>query len=94
MKESWLSELQQNILSAHNLKPSKVKKLLQTFHTKEKYVLHYITLKLYVQLGLVVKDVHYVLKFRQEKVFAKFVQLNNALRKQAKTKNESGFTNY
>ena len=52
----WLSEYQFELLNDINLKGNfKVKKLLQTLYNKERYTLHYITLKLYVSLGLRVK---------------------------------------
>ena len=56
VKPFWLSEYQFELLNDINLKGNfKVKKLLQTFYNKERYTLHYITLKLYVSLGLRVK---------------------------------------
>ena len=46
---------------------SPCKKLIQTLADKTNYTVHYITLKLYVQLGLQIRNVHRVMKFKQAK---------------------------
>ena len=43
----------------------KMPKLLQTLHPKEGYVLHYLTLKLYQELGMKITHLGKVLQFRQ-----------------------------
>ena len=53
VEDEWLSDYQIELKEQYNLPSSKVKKLLQTFFDKERYVVHYKLLKLYVQLGLV-----------------------------------------
>ena len=60
-----------------------MKKLIQTLFDKQNYTLHYQTLKLYVELGLVVTKFHRVLSFKQQKWLAPYVQLNTEKRKQA-----------
>ena len=40
VENDWLSDYQVNLRESHNLPPSKVPKLLQTFFDKENYVLH------------------------------------------------------
>ena len=61
----------------------KVPKLLQTLHPKEGYVLHYLTLKLYHELGMKITHLGKVLQFRQSHWMAPFVDLNTRLRKAA-----------
>ena len=57
--ESWLSQYQSDLLDEMQIKkPPKVKKLIQTLFDKNNYTLHYQTLKLYVELGLVVTKLH------------------------------------
>ena len=63
-------------------------KLMQTLNPKHKYVLHYLTLFLYVQLGIEVKQLHQVLHFRQARWLASFVQLNTELPSRTSTKIE------
>ena len=66
VEEEWFEEYQLNLKEQHILPKSKMKKLLQRFFDKERYVVHYKLLKLYIELGLVIKKVHRVLQFRQE----------------------------
>ena len=63
--------------------PPKVPKLPQTLHPKEGYVLHYLTLKLYHELGMKITHLGKVLQFRQSHWMAPFVELNTRLRKAA-----------
>ena len=42
-----------------------VKKLVPSFFDKEKYVLHYGNLQLYLRLGLKLKKGHHILEFNQ-----------------------------
>ena len=68
----------------------KVPKRLQTLHPKEDYVLHYITLKLYHELGMKITHLGKVLQFRQSHWMATIVDLNTRLRKAAVDKNSRG----
>ena len=90
--ECWLSVYQSDLLADMQIKkPPQVKKLIQTLLDKQNYTLHYQTLKLYVELGLVVTKLHRVLSFKQEKWLAPYVKLNTEKRKQAKNKFEEDF---
>ena len=90
--ECWLSEYQSSLLADMQIKkPPQVKKLIQTLFDKQNYTLHYQTLKLYVELGLVLTKLHRVLSFKQQKWLAPYVQLNTEKRKQAKNKFEEDF---
>ena len=64
-----LSSWQQDILKKNNSlhSSSKTRKLVQTLSDKTNYTVHYITLKLYVSLGMKVTNVHKVLQFHQAK---------------------------
>ena len=66
VEDAWLSDYQIELKEQHNLPTSKVMKLLQTLFDKEKYIVNYKLLKLYVDLGLIVKKLYRVLQFRQE----------------------------
>ena len=90
--ECWLSEYQSSLLADMQIqKPPQVKKLIQTLFDKQNYTLHYQTLKLYFELGLVVTKLHRVLSFKQQKWLAPYVKLNTEKRKQAKNKFEENF---
>ena len=69
----------------------KMPKLLQTLHPKEGYVLHYLTLKLYHELGMKITHLGKVLQFRQSHWMAPFVDLNTRLRKAAVNKFQENF---
>ena len=69
----------------------KVPKLLQTLHPKEGYVLHYLTLKLYHELGMKITHLGKVFQLRQSHWMAPFVDLNTRLRKAAVKKFQENF---
>ena len=71
--------------------PPSSNKLIQTLFPKKNYILHYQTLKLYVQLGMKVERLHRAIAFNQSKWLAPYVQLNTEKRKEAKNKFEENF---
>ena len=83
-QEELLNDMQMNALPSSN-------KLFKTLFPKKNYILHYQTLKLYVQLGLKVEKLHRSLAFNQSKWLAPYVKLNTQKRKQAKNKFEENF---
>lgn len=66
-------------------------KLVGTLSDKEGYVCHYMTMKLYLSLGLKVKKIHKVIKFKQEAWLKPFVVFNTKKRAQATTKFQQDF---
>ena len=75
---------QTKMLARLNVKTlPKVPKPMQTDNPKHKFVLHHFIFILYVQLGIEVKQIHWVLQFKQAKWLALFVQLNAELRRNA-----------
>ena len=63
-------------------------KLCLTLHDKNNYVCHIRNLKLYLELGLQLKTVHKILKFRQSCFFKSYIELNTSLRLNADSKFE------
>ena len=51
---------------------------------KTYYKVRFITLKLYVSLGLKIAKVHTVLQFHQESLLKPYIQLNTLKRQEAK----------
>ena len=88
VEDELLSDYQTELKEQHNLPSSKVKRLLQTFFDKKRYVVHYKLPKLYVQLGLVIKKFHRVLQLRQENWLSPYITLNSEMRQVAANKFE------
>ena len=84
IKREMLSSYLLNIVDFYNVSIGNVKRLVRNFLDKEKYVLHYENLQLYLRLGLILKNVHRVLEFSQSqwlKPYAEFNTQNNRSKK-------------
>ena len=81
----WLGDYQEELLTNMQMNaPPSSNKLIQSLFPKKNYILHYQTLKLYVQLGMKVERLHRAKAFSQSKWLAPYVQLNKQKRKEAK----------
>ena len=78
------SQFMQNIAKELNVKKGKVKKLIPNLFNKDNYVIHYRHLKLLVELGIEVIELHNVLEFRQEPFLADFIMFNTQKRAESK----------
>ena len=65
-------------------KLGKVEKLVCSIEDKEKYVIHIRALKKALNHGLVIKDVHRVIKFNQEAWLKPYIDMNTKLGTEAK----------
>ena len=72
-------------------KLEKVEKLVCSVEDKEKYVIHIKTLKQALNHGLILKDVHRVIKFNQEAWLKPYIDMNTKLRTEAKNEFERDF---
>ena len=61
-----------------------IKKLVPNLCNKRNYVLHYRNLKLYLQLGLILKKVHRVISFTQSTYLKQYIDFNTSKRAQSK----------
>ena len=92
VESCWLGDYQEELLCDMNMNaPPSTNKLIQTLFPKKNYILHYQTLKLYVQLGMKVEKLPRALAFNQSKWLAPYVKLNTQKRKEAKYKFEENF---
>ena len=69
-------------------KKYKDSKLSATFYDREKYIIHFKNLKLYLQLGMKLKKIHRVVQFTQKNFIAPFITKCTIERQKASTKFE------
>ena len=91
VNKNMLSEYCKKIQKKFNISTGLVHKLIPTLSNKEKYVLHYRNLQLYLDLGLKVKKVHRVLEFNQSPWLKQYINFNIQKRTQAKNSFEKDF---
>ena len=91
-----LSEYQLKTADLYNIPIGNVKKLVANFFDKEKYMLHYENLQLYLRLALKLKKIHRILEFNQPQWFKPNIEFNTQKRIEAEkmeTKMERRCTN-
>ena len=86
-----LSDYCKKIKKKFNLSGGLVYKLIPTLAEKQKYVLHYRNLQLYLNLGLKLKKVHRVLEFNQSSWLKQYIDFNTQKRTNAKNSFEKDF---
>lgn len=59
---------------------SKKEKLMATLHNKQKYVIHYRNLKMYIEEGMILKKIHRAIEFQQSDWLESYITLNANLR--------------
>ena len=88
IKREILSEYQLKIADLYNIP---IGNLVPNFFDKEKYVLHYENLQLYLRLGLKLKKIHWVLEFNQSQWLKPYIEFNTQKRIETeKNGNEDG----
>ena len=73
-------------------KLEKVEKLVCSIEDEEKYVIYIRALKQALKNGLVLKDVHRVIKFNQEAWLKSYIDMNTKLRTEKKMNSKNIFS--
>ena len=89
--KNMLSNFNKDLSEKFNISSGVVHKLIPTLFDKEKYVLHYRNLQLYLSLGLKLKKIHRVLEFNQSPWLKNYIDFNTVKRSNAKNSFEKDF---
>ena len=89
--DNMLSKYCKDLKEKENISSGRVHKLVPNLKNKEKYVLHYKNLQLYLSLGMKLKKVHRVLEFTQKPWMKPYIDFNTKKRTNAKNSFEKDF---
>lgn len=91
IKPSMLSPYPTQLAQELQKKPGSVSNLVPNLYNKEKYILHYRNLKLYLQLGMELTKINRILQFKQAAWLKSYIDLNTAKRARARNGFEKDF---
>ena len=89
--DEFLSPYQKNLKSKTSSNGIKCVKLVPNFLPKSNYIVHSRNLKYYMQKGLILKEVHKVLEFKQAAWIKPYVDFNTEMRRLATSSSAKNF---
>ena len=91
VQKKLMSQYQHNLLGV-GVAPTEVEKLVPNPRNKDRYVLHYRNLQLYMSLGMRLTKVHRTLRFDQSPWMEPYIRMNTELRKKVASDFEKIYT--
>ena len=83
ISKEWLFDYCFKITNAHNITTGAVKKLVLNLMNENNYVIHYRNLQQCLELGMKLKKIHRILKFKQKDWMKPYIDFNTERRKEA-----------
>ena len=80
--KEWLSDYCLEIANAHNITTRTVKKSVPNLMNKNNYVIYYRNLQQCIELGMKLKKIHRILKFKQKDWMKPYIDFNSERRKE------------
>ena len=77
--------------SVHNITKGTVKKLVLNLMDKNNYVIHYRNLQQYLELGMKLKKIHRILKFKRSDWMRPYIDFNTDKRKESTNESDKNF---
>ena len=96
MLSDFMKEYYKNLQDQrHSSKKFKsCRKLLMSQYHKEHYVVHYVILKFYLQMGMRLKEIHHAIQFNQKSFLEPYIKFNSERRALATNSFEKDFYKY
>ena len=85
-----MSKYCKDIVNRYNIKVGGVKKLISNLSNKVRYVVHYKNVIYYLSLGIKVKTIHRILKFKQKDSLKGYTDFNTQKRQESNNEFNKG----
>ena len=81
--KEWFSDYCLKIANAHNITTGTVEKLVPNLMNKNNYVIYYRNLQQCLELGMKLKKIHRILKFKQKDWMKPYIDFNTQNKKRS-----------